>query len=181
MSGSSFWFTVNGSPLSEKTKEMRFCVIPLRDHRLFVLSVILTNLLVRISVFTAINGKRLFLSARSRTGALRDDSLVRHPDNVSGQDLGLWVLRSMYAKNGTDAKIPSVPIFAYSVQRFLSARSRIGALRDDGAVRGYSRDDSPFTEILSLRPGRQVRQILDCSDKSEKSRPGKRRERWNRP
>ena len=47
------------------------------------------------------------------------------------------------AKNGTDAKIPSVPIFAYSVQRFLSARSRIGALRDDGAVRGYSRDDSP--------------------------------------
>jgi len=143
LSGSSFWFTVNGSPLSEKTKEMRFCVIPLRDHRLFVLSVILTNLLVRISVFTAINGKRLFLSARSRTGALRDDSLVRHPDNVSGQDLGLWVLRSMYAKNGTDAKIPSVPIFAYSVQRFLSARSRIGALRDDGAVRGYSRDDSP--------------------------------------
>jgi len=102
LSGSSFWFTVNGSPLSEKTKEMRFCVIPLRDHRLFVLSVILTNLLVRISVFTAINGKRLFLSARSRTGALRDDSLVRHPDNVSGQDLGLWVLRSMYAKNGTD-------------------------------------------------------------------------------
>ena len=104
MSGSSFWFTVNGSPLSEKTKEMRFCVIPLRDHRLFVLSVILTNLLVRISVFTAINGKRLFLSARSRTGALRDDSLVRHPDNVSGQDLGLWVLRSMYAKNGTDMR-----------------------------------------------------------------------------
>jgi len=86
LSGSSFWFTVNGSPLSEKTKEMRFCVIPLRDHRLFVLSVILTNLLVRISVFTAINGKRLFLSARSRTGALRDDSLVRHPDNVPRQD-----------------------------------------------------------------------------------------------
>jgi hypothetical protein len=42
--------------------------------------------------------------------------------------------------------------------------SRIGALRDDGAVRGYSRDDSACTEILSLRPGRQVRQILDCSD-----------------
>ena len=31
-------------------------------------------------------------------------------------------------------------------------------------VRGYSRDDSPFTEILSLRPGRQVRQIPDGSD-----------------
>ena len=42
------------------------------------------------------------------------------------------------AKNGTDAKGPSVPIFAYSAQRFLGTRSRTGALRDDrrGAHQG---------------------------------------------
>ena len=102
---------------------------------------------------------------------LVDDSPSCHPAELP-------VRIPAFREKGTDLRTRSVPIFAYSGQRVfvlkrravLSARSRIGGLLED----------SPFTEILSLRPGQQVRQILDCSDKSEKSRSGKRREKWDR-
>ena len=68
-----------------------------------------------------------------------------HPELVSGSGFDPLGGRLFAAISGS---------LYLSVQRFLSARSRTGPLRNDGAC----------TEILTLRPGRQVRQILDCSD-----------------
>ncbi|AFK06864.1 hypothetical protein Theba_1166 [Mesotoga prima MesG1.Ag.4.2] len=112
---------------------------------------------------------------RSRAGTSRDDRRNVHQGRLYGMTpfhviltmllVRIWSFGFYEActrKNGTDAKGPSVPIFAYSAQRFLGTRSRTGALRDDrrGAHQGILTKLLVKIFVYIAKNGTDVRRIV---------------------